>query len=70
MVTYAGLSAVPNPVMIGQPIGVTVWIWPIPPTISDIYYNVYVTITKPDGETETGGPFSSSQGFGFLYLYT
>ena len=56
----AFLSAFPNPVQIGQTIVVSFWLEPIPPTAADIFHGFVVTITKPDGTTETKGPFSSS----------
>jgi outer membrane protein assembly factor BamB len=65
----AYLSVVPNPVGVNQPANVIMWLQPIPPTASDVFHGFMVTITKPDGTTETRGPLTTSligsQGFSY-----
>jgi hypothetical protein len=51
--SYAFLSVEPNPVGVTQLVLVTAWIEPLQPTASDIFHNLKVTITHPDGNTET-----------------
>lgn len=55
------MSFRPNPVGIGQAILVNLWIEP--PNHFNRYFSGYtVTITKPDGTTDTVGPMNSYQG--------
>ncbi len=56
----AFLSINPNPVGVNQQVDVTLMIQPIPPTARDIFHGMTVTITSPDGNTETKGPYTSS----------
>ncbi len=58
--TRAFLAVNPNPVGVNQLVDVTVWLQPIPVTATDKFHNMQVTITKPDGTTETRGPLTSS----------
>ncbi|MFB3888768.1 MAG: PQQ-binding-like beta-propeller repeat protein [Candidatus Bathyarchaeia archaeon] len=58
--TYAYLSLNPNPISLGEYTVVNMWLQPIPPTASDIFHGFMVSITRPDGTTESRGPFSSS----------
>ncbi len=57
--TYVYLSVVPSPVGVGQQVIVTTWIAPYPTSYADdAFHGVTVTITKPDGTSETRGPFN------------
>jgi hypothetical protein len=58
--TYAYLSLNPNPISPGEYTVVNMWLQPIPPTAADVFHGFKVFITKPDGTTETRGPFKSS----------
>ena len=58
--TRAFLAVNLNPAGVGQSIGVSVWLAPIPPTAADVFHGFQITITKPDGTTETKGPLASS----------
>ncbi|MGD0070905.1 MAG: hypothetical protein ABSB71_05030 [Candidatus Bathyarchaeia archaeon] len=63
ILTYAFLNVDPNPVGVGQTAYVNFWIDSVPPTAAgqwgDRWYNMAVTVTKPDGTTETLGPLTS-----------
>jgi hypothetical protein len=56
--TSAGVTVAPSPVGVGQQVLVEMWVSPIPPT-SNVFHNLRVVITKPDGANETLGPFNS-----------
>jgi len=59
--TTAHMSMTPNPVGVGEQILVNVWIYP--GTTAWLYQSgYYVDIQKPDGSTETIGPFDSYLG--------
>jgi outer membrane protein assembly factor BamB len=72
--TWAYLSVMPNPVGIGQEAFVNFWIDKAPPTAATIYGDRWqdfkVTLTKPDGTTETMGPFTSDDTGGAHTTYT
>jgi len=59
--TYAFLSVAPHPVGVGQTVTIIMWLDKPTPTASgtlgDHWQNYEVTITKPDGTTETLGPY-------------
>jgi len=62
--TYSFLSVTPNPVGVGQTAYVGLWIDKVPPGAIGRgwgyrWHNMTVTVTKPDGEIETMGPFDS-----------
>jgi hypothetical protein len=61
--TYCFLSAAPNPVGLGQQVMVIGWINWVSPTASggqgDRYKDITVSVAKPDGTTETKGPFTA-----------
>ncbi len=59
--TIAHLNFRPNPVGIGQPLLVNVWMQP-PTHVSRYFTGLTVTITKPDGTTETIGPMETYYG--------
>jgi outer membrane protein assembly factor BamB len=60
---YAFLNIAPNPAGVGQTAYVNFWIDKVPPTAVGgwgyKWHNMTVTVTKPDGTTETLGPFDS-----------
>jgi outer membrane protein assembly factor BamB len=69
--TYAFLSVNPNPVGVNQKVQVTIWLSPIPPeSYVDYFHDLTVTITKPDGTTETKGPLTSFAMGGQFFEYT
>jgi len=72
--TYAYLSVMPNPVGIGQTAYIGIWLDKVPPTAyqeyGDRWHNFVVTVTKPDGKTETLGPFTSDAAGGAATTYT
>ncbi len=61
--TYAFISIQPNPIGIGQAIFVNFWLDKVPPTAAiqygDRWHNFTVTVTKPDSNKVTLGPFTS-----------
>jgi len=61
--TYAYIAISPDPVGVGQSVYVVMWVSPTPPTATglagDRWRNMKVTITKPNGDTETLGPWNS-----------
>ncbi len=61
--TYAFIAVNPNPVGVNQEISVNFWLSEPPTTaaqsIGDRFTNFQVTIQKPNGNTETKGPFKS-----------
>jgi hypothetical protein len=70
--TVAGIIVRPNPVGVGQQVGLLMFIDKAPPLaqgdFGERYHNYTVTITKPDNSTETLGPFNSDAiSFGYAY---
>ena len=61
--TYAYLNVAPNPVGIGQTAYLNFWLDKVPPTshgsYGNMWHNMTVTMTKPDGTTEILGPLNS-----------
>jgi hypothetical protein len=59
--TYAFIEVNPNPVGVNQTAYVNMWLDKVPPTAvmywGMMWHNFEVTVTKPDGTTETLGPF-------------
>ncbi|MEM0314314.1 MAG: hypothetical protein QXQ41_07180, partial [Candidatus Bathyarchaeia archaeon] len=72
--TYAFLSVSPNPVGKGQTVAVMFWLDSAPPTaagaMGDRWEGFTVRITKPDGTTETKGPYRSDAVGGAYFTYT
>jgi outer membrane protein assembly factor BamB len=72
--TYAYISVEPNPVGVGQAAFVNFWLDKVPPTANGAYgdrwQNFTVTVTKPNGSTETLGPFTSDDVGGAFTSYT
>jgi hypothetical protein len=61
--TYAYLSVSPNPTGINEAVSVIMWMDKYPPTANgqygDRWQGMTVTVTTPDGSTQTLGPFTS-----------
>jgi hypothetical protein len=72
--TYAFLSARPDPAGAGQTIYLGMWIDKVPPTADhqygDRWHNFTITVTKPDGTTQTLGPFTSDDTGGTATTFT
>ena len=72
--TFAYINVAPNPAGIGQTVTVGFWLGLPPPTASaqwgDRWQNMKVIVTKPDGTTETLGPFTSDDTGGTYTTYT
>jgi outer membrane protein assembly factor BamB len=66
--TRCFLSVQPNPVGRGQIVTVSVMVQPVPPSMSDVYHDVKLDITKPDGTIETTVKDSWSTG-GYYIQY-
>lgn len=66
----AFLSVTPNPVGINQQTTIVIWVQPIPPDSSEVFSGFEVTITKPDGTTETLGPVNSWPVGAAFFTYT
>jgi hypothetical protein len=59
--TIAHMSFRPNPIGLGQPLLVNIWMQP-PTHVSRYFTGLTVTLTKPDGTTDTIGPISTYYG--------
>lgn len=61
--TFAYVVVAPSPVGVNQPVAITMWIDKVPPSAvgsaGDRWKGYSITITKPDGTTESKGPFTS-----------
>ena len=72
--TIAYLNLAPNPAGVGQTVTVGMWLAQPPPTANvqygDRWQNFKVAVTKPDGTTETLGPFTSDDTGGTYTTYT
>ena len=72
--TYAFCNVAPNPAGLGQTVTIGMWLQIPPPSASaatgDRWQNFKVTVTRPDGTTETLGPFTSDDTGGTFTLYT
>ncbi len=72
--TFAYLSVAPNPVGVNQPIAIMMWIDKPPPTAAGIggdrWTGYTIEITKPDGNKEAKGPFTSYAEASYAILYT
>ena len=72
--TYSFINVSPNPCGIGQTATVGFWLAMPPPTASgsvgDVWHNLKVTVTKPDGTTDTLGTFITDATGGTYTLYT
>ena len=72
--TWAFLSVAPDPVGVGQHVFVNFWLDKTPPTANgpygDLFEGLSVKVTKPDGTTQTLGPFTSDAVGGAWTQYT
>jgi outer membrane protein assembly factor BamB len=77
--TFSFCSVSPNPVGVGQTLRVNFWVNEPPPTAQpqqlvgnygDRWENMTVIVTKPDGTTETLGPYKSDCTGGTVTTYT
>src|SRR5208283_4718495 len=72
--TYMYVSVSPNPSGAGQTVFVNLWLSCPPPTASaqfgDRWHNMTVVVTKPDGNKETLGPFTSDSSGGTSTTFT
>jgi hypothetical protein len=72
--TYAFISVAPDPAGLGQKVTVGFWLVMPSPTANTIYGdkwgNMTVKVTKPDGTTETLGPFTADATGGSFTTYT
>ncbi len=72
--TYAYIVASPDPVGVGGTAFVVMWLnWPPPSAAGsggDRWTGYMVTIARPDGTTETKGPFTSEATSAAFFLYT
>jgi hypothetical protein len=72
--TFAFISVAPDPVGLGQSVTIGMWLGLTPPTASGPYGDRWegftVAVTKPDGTTETLGPFTSDDTGGTYTIYT
>jgi hypothetical protein len=72
--TYSFCSVSPNPIGVGQQVNVNFWVTIPPPTaqaqFGDRWGNMTVKVTKPDGTTQTLGPFTSDAVGGSHTTYT
>ncbi len=68
--TYAYVAANPNPVGVNQQVVVNTWVEPLQPSAFDFFHEMKVTITHPDGTTETKGPFTSTVVGSYTFVYT
>ena len=63
--TYAFLTVSPSPVGVGQPVTIFMWLDKLPPldpilgSWNASWANYTLTVTKPDGTTQSLGPFKS-----------
>jgi outer membrane protein assembly factor BamB len=72
--TFAYLAITPNPTGINQQVFFVMWLHAAPPTAAGIagdrWRDFTVTVTRPDGETETLGPYLSDATGSTYGLYT
>ena len=68
--TYAYIGATPNPVGVGQEVLIHVGITTALTNVAMGWDGLTVTVTKPDGNTETLGPFrtDATGGTGTVYV--
>jgi len=68
--TYVFLGAMPNPVGVGQPVLLHVGIFTALGSVDQSWKGLTVTVTKPDGSTETLGPLKTDSTGGTGTMYT
>ena len=71
--TYAFVTVTPDPAGVGQEVSIIMWLDKINPTTAgpqgSLWQNYGLEITKPDGETETRGPFTADPAAFAFTLY-
>jgi len=67
--TYPFVDAIPNPVGVGEDLLIRFGILQQTPNVAFGYSGLTVTITRPDGTTETRGPFTTDSTGGTYTLY-
>jgi len=75
---YAGLTIAPNPIGIGQSVQVIMIIDPLPAStgvetksiVTGGWHGFVLTVTKPDGTTQTFGPYESDVSGTYQIVYT
>jgi hypothetical protein len=67
--TYAYINVAPNPCAVGQEVTVDFWL-AVPNVDQELVQNMTVLVTKPDGTTQTLGPFTSDLTGGTTTRYT
>ncbi len=72
--TYAFINVAPNPAGLGQSVNIGFWLGQPTPTAGTIYGDRWsgmtLKVTKPDGTTETLGPFTADDTGGTYSSYT
>ncbi len=68
--TFVSMRVEPNPVEVGSQITVYAFISPSPPSTNDQFSNLTLNIKRPDGTSETHGPFQSLANDSQLLSYT
>ena len=72
--TYAFLNVSPNPIGVGQTATINFFLNLVPPTAyyyyGDRWHDMTILVTKPDGTTQTLGPFSSDATGGSFATFT
>jgi hypothetical protein len=73
--TYAFITISPNPIGVNQPVAMIMWLGIAPPPTAqglygDRWQGYKVTVTKPDGNIEILGPYSSDPIGTYSKLYT
>jgi PQQ-like domain len=68
--TFAFVDAVPNPVGVGQEVLIRLGVVQLLGYPQDSWTGLTVTVVKPDGTTETLGPFTTDSTGGTATLYT
>src|SRR5208282_3271948 len=70
VVTYAFINVGPNPCGVGQSVTVDFWVdIPPPNSPTNVYTNMTVLVTLPDGTSTTLGPFISDDTGGTTTQY-
>jgi len=74
MPTYAFITATPSPIGVGQTVYIAWWLTPQPPLDPNTMWvipfeGITVTITKPDGTTQTMGPYKTDPVGGNWFTY-
>jgi outer membrane protein assembly factor BamB len=66
----AFLAINPNPVGVNQEVTVIAWLQPVTPSAAERFHNFTVTLTKPDGHTDTLGPTEAFPMGAAIWTYT